>query len=227
MKQNKLSILLISGKDKMSINNQQIVVIDYGMGNLGSIANMLKYLGANATISSDKSIISRAHKLILPGVGHFDRAMQNINQLGLIDAISQKVLLEKTPIMGICLGMQLLCNSSEEGSDKGLCFVDANVVKFSFEKSQNLKVPHMGWNKVELTKPASLITKGLSQDSRFYFVHSYYVACKDDKDILTKSTYGHSFVSSFEKENIVGVQFHPEKSHKYGITLFRNFIENF
>ena len=209
------------------MQSESIVVIDYGMGNLGSIANMLKYLGANAVISADKSVIEKADKLILPGVGHFDRAMQNINQLDLFNLITYKALDQETPIMGICLGMQLLCNSSEEGVDKGLAFVDAEVVKFNFEKSQNLKVPHMGWNKVKIVKSNSLITKGLTDDARFYFVHSYYVTCNNESDLLSTSLYGHSFVSSFEKNNIVGVQFHPEKSHKYGITLFRNFIENF
>lgn len=211
----------------MQNKNKNIVVIDYGMGNLGSIANMLKYLGASAVISSDKSVIEQADKLILPGVGHFDRAMQNIHQLEFFDLIQFKAMDQKTPIMGICLGMQLMCNSSEEGVDKGLGLVDADVKKFNFDKAQNLKVPHMGWNKVELAKPDSLITNGLTDEARFYFVHSYYVTCNNESDVLTKSWYGHSFVSSFEKNNIVGVQFHPEKSHKYGITLFRNFIENF
>lgn len=211
----------------MQNKNKNIVVIDYGMGNLGSIANMLKYLGASAVISADKSVIEQADKLILPGVGHFDRAMQNIHQLDLFDLIQFKASDQKTPIMGICLGMQLMCNSSEEGEDKGLGLVDAEVKKFNFDKAQNLKVPHMGWNKVELAKPDSLITNGLTDEARFYFVHSYYVTCNHESDVLTKSWYGHSFVSSFEKKNIVGVQFHPEKSHKYGITLFRNFIEKF
>lgn len=209
------------------MQSKNIVVIDYGMGNLGSIANMLKYLGATAVISADKSVIEQADKLILPGVGHFDRAMQNIHQLELFDLIQFKAMDQKTPIMGICLGMQLMCNSSEEGVDKGLGLVDAEVKKFNFDKAQNLKVPHMGWNKVELAKPDSLITNRLTADARFYFVHSYYVTCNNELDVLTKSWYGHSFISSFEKNNIVGVQFHPEKSHKYGITLFRNFIENF
>jgi len=209
------------------MKSESIVVIDYGMGNLGSIANMLKYLGASAVISADKTLIEKADKLILPGVGHFDRAMQNINQLDLFNLIQYKALDQQVPIMGICLGMQLLCNFSEEGNDKGLAFVDAEVVKFNFEKSQNLKVPHMGWNKIEIAKSNSLITKGLTDYARFYFVHSYYVKCNNESDILTRSLYGHSFISSFEKNNIVGVQFHPEKSHKYGITFFRNFIENF
>lgn len=211
----------------MQSKSKKIVVIDYGMGNLGSIANMLKYLGANAMISADKSVIEQADKLILPGVGHFDRAMQNIHKLDLFDLIRFKALDQKKPIMGICLGMQLMCNSSEEGVDKGLEFFDAEVKKFNFENVQNLKVPHMGWNKVALAKPDSLITNGLTEDARFYFVHSYYVICKNELDVLTKSWYGHSFVSAFEKNNIVGVQFHPEKSHKYGICLFRNFVENF
>jgi len=209
------------------MKSESIVVIDYGMGNLGSIANMLKYLGASAVISADKTLIEKADKLILPGVGHFDRAMQNINQLDLFNLIQYKALDQQVPIMGICLGMQLLCNFSEEGNDKGLAFVDAEVVKFNFEKSQNLKVPHMGWNKIEIAKSNSLITKGLTDYARFYFVHSYYVKCNNESGVLTRSLYGHSFISSFEKNNIVGVQFHPEKSHKYGITFFRNFIENF
>ena len=209
------------------MRNINIVVIDYGMGNLGSISNMLKYLGYSAKISSDKTVIENADKLILPGVGHFDRAMQNINRFDLFNLLQFKALDKQIPIMGICLGMQLLCNSSEEGIDKGLAFVDAEVVKFNFEKPQNLKVPHMGWNNVEMSKPDSLITNGLTEEARFYFVHSFYVRCNNESDVLTRTFYGHSFVSSFEKNNIIGVQFHPEKSHKYGVTLFRNFIENF
>lgn len=206
---------------------KSIVVIDYGMGNLGSIANMLKYLGCKATISSDKNVIENADKLILPGVGHFDRAMLNINKLDILDMLNFKVLEKKTPILGICLGMQLMCNSSEEGQSSGLSFVDANVLKFNFEREQNLKVPHMGWNKIEFIKKESKVLEGLDDEARFYFVHSYYVSCNNEMDILTRTNYGIPFVSSFEKENIVGAQFHPEKSHKFGITLFRNFIQNF
>ncbi|NQU32669.1 MAG: imidazole glycerol phosphate synthase subunit HisH [Bacteroidetes bacterium] len=211
----------------MSKKKSSIVVIDYGMGNIGSISNMLKYLGSKAVISSDKSVIEKADKLILPGVGHFDRAMHNINSLEIFNLIRYKAMEEKKPILGICLGMQIMCNSSEEGVESGLSIIDASVNKFSFPKEQNLKVPHMGWNSVEIIKPSSRILQGLGDDSRFYFVHSYFVSCKDQSDELTKTNYGNPFVSSFERGNVVGVQFHPEKSHKFGITLFKNFIENY
>lgn len=211
----------------MSKKENSIVVIDYGMGNIGSISNMLKYLGTSAIISSDKSVIEKADKLILPGVGHFDRAMRNINSLGIFDIIRYKAMEEKKPMLGICLGMQIMCNSSEEGVESGLSIIDASVNKFSFPKEYNLKVPHMGWNNVEIIKPSSPILKGLENDSRFYFVHSYFISCNDPSDELTKTNYGNSFVSSFERDNVVGVQFHPEKSHKFGITLFKNFIEKF
>ena len=188
----------------MSKKENSIVVIDYGMGNIGSISNMLKYLGTSAIISSDKSVIEKADKLILPGVGHFDRAMLNINSLGIFDIIRYKALEEKKPILGICLGMQIMCNSSEEGGESGLSIIDATVDKFNFLKEQNLKVPHMGWNTVEIIKPSSYILEGLGDDSRFYFVHSYFVSCKNQSDVLTKTNYGIPFVSSFEKDNKIG-----------------------
>ena len=211
----------------MSIKGKGIVVIDYGMGNIGSISNMLKYLGSEAVVSSDKSVIEKADKLILPGVGHFDRAMLNINNLGIFDLIRYKAMEERKPFLGICLGMQIMCNSSEEGKETGLSLINASVNKFNFSKESNLKVPHMGWNTLETFKPSSYILNGLMDDSRFYFVHSYFVSCENQSDILTKTNYGTSFVSSFENENILGVQFHPEKSHKYGMLLFKNFIEKY
>ena len=210
----------------MSYNNQEILIIDYGMGNIGSITNMLKYLGVRATVSFDKLEITKAKKLILPGVGHFDKAMNNIKALDLIDSIRHQVLVEKVPILGICLGMQLMCNSSEEGSQFGLSLFDASVKKFSFPSYPNLKIPHMGWNGINLAKESPIIN-GLNINSRFYFVHSYYVTCHKPPDVLTYTEYGHRFVSSFSHENIIGVQFHPEKSHKFGINLFRNFIDSY
>ena len=207
--------------------NQKVVIVDYGMGNIGSIVNMMKYLGVSAIISSDINVILNADKIILPGVGHFDRAMSNIRDLGLMDVLKEMALVKKVPFLGICLGMQIMCNSSEEGVESGLSIIDASVNKFSFPKEQNFKVPHMGWNNVDIIKSTSSIFQGLGNDSRFYFVHSYFVSCNDPSDELTTTNYGNSFVSSFERGNIVGVQFHPEKSHKFGITLFKNFIENF
>jgi glutamine amidotransferase len=202
---------------------QKIVIIDYGMGNIGSIVNMFKYLGIDALVSSDKEIISSADKLILPGVGNFDRAVENINSLNLDDTIKEMALVKKVPFLGICLGMQLMCKESEEGKLIGLSLVDAVVKKFNFSKDSNLKVPHMGWDYVDKQKE-STIMNDLDNRSKFYFVHSYFVSCEDVSDVLTYTTYGKEFVSSFEKDNIIGVQFHPEKSHRYGISLFKNFI---
>jgi imidazole glycerol-phosphate synthase subunit HisH len=204
--------------------NEPTIIIDYGMGNLGSIANMIKHLGYTSIITSDLALIEAANRIILPGVGHFDRAMFNINSLGITKIVKRKALDGKTPILGICLGMQLLCNGSEEGSISGLGLIDANVRKFQFNSSRNFKVPHMGWNYI-LKKKNSVLFGDELNELRYYFVHSFYVSCNNPDDILTTTTYGEEFVSSFQKGNICGVQFHPEKSHKFGKLLLRNFIE--
>jgi len=203
-----------------------ITIIDYGMGNLGSIVNMIKKIGYKSEITNDISIIETAEKLILPGVGSFDRAMNNLEELNLIDVLKTKVIKEKTPILGICLGMQLMANNSEEGNKNGLGFINGDVKKFSFNEKNKLKIPHMGWNLIDPQKENPLLVD-LNNQSRFYFVHSYYVECKNTEDILTTTNYGFPFVSSFARENIMGVQFHPEKSHKFGMKLLKNFIENF
>ena len=207
------------------MKNQKIVIVDYGMGNIGSIQNMLKYLGADSIVTSDKKEIENADKLILPGVGHFKSAMDNINKLGIKEILSYKVLEEKKPILGICLGMQLMCSFSEEGGVKGLSYIESLVKKFNFLDDNELKVPHMGWNKVKLINNQSQIFKKSLEGSKFYFVHSYYVKCNDSSNVLTKTDYGLNFDSSFENGNIFGVQFHPEKSHRYGINLFNNFLK--
>ena len=194
------------------------------MGNIGSIRNMFKYLGTPVVVSSDPQIIKTADKLILPGVGHFDKAMQNINSLGIFNSIRDKALIQKTPILGICLGMQIMCKSSEEGVLPGLSLVKAEVRRFKFDDEVKLKIPHMGWNNIEINKQSDILFN-LDDNSRFYFVHSYYVSCENRNDILTYTNYGGNFVSSFQSDNIIGVQFHPEKSHKFGISIFKNFIE--
>ncbi|QRV25192.1 imidazole glycerol phosphate synthase subunit HisH [Marinomonas foliarum] len=195
-----------------------ICIVDYGVGNLGAINNMLKYLGVDAVISSDVSMIEAADKLILPGVGSFDYAINQLKRLGLFDVLDREVVVKCKPIIGICLGMQLMTKSSEEGNQAGFGWVDAEVKKFSFE---NLKVPHMGWNIVEhVNNP--LILHG---DERFYFVHSYYVECNDLNDVMYSTSYGKKFVSGFRKGNIIGVQFHPEKSHRFGMFLLQKFCE--
>ena len=205
-----------------------ITIVDYGMGNLGSLQNMFKKIGEESIISSNKEDIENATKLLLPGVGSFDNAMKNLEKLNLIEVIKIKVLQDNVPIMGICLGMQLLTNSSEEGSMKGFGFIDAEAKKFKFKNlNERLPIPHMGWNKTNIHKESKLYKDNNDKNRRFYFVHSYAVTCNDENDILTTTNYGYSFVSSFEKGNIIGCQFHPEKSHKYGMKLLKNFMENY
>jgi glutamine amidotransferase len=205
-----------------------IVIIDYGMGNLGSIFNMLKKVGAKAIISSDISMIERADKLILPGVGAFDNGAKNLNELGFTPILNRKVLQEKTPILGLCLGMQLFTRRSKEGNLPGLGWVEADTVRFRFDQAQTgLKIPHMGWNLIQVKQP-SPICKGLSgEDVRFYFVHSFHCVCDNPDNVLATTVYGYEFPSAIIKENIVGTQFHPEKSHKFGMQLLRNFAEDF
>lgn len=201
-----------------------IVIVQCGVGNTGSILNMLKKAGADAKIISSHDELMHASKIILPGVGHFDFGMNQLRQSAWDEALHQKVLIERTPVLGICLGMQLMCKSSEEGKEPGLGWIDADVKKFVFEFPE-VKVPHMGWNFVQPLRTDSLF-QNYSAPPRFYFVHSYYVHCNNEESVLAYTEY-HSkkFVSAFQKENIFGVQFHPEKSHVFGLQLLKNFIQ--
>jgi glutamine amidotransferase len=199
-----------------------ITIIDYGLGNLGSIKNMLKYIGVSCEIQSDLESIKRAQKIILPGVGKFDTGMSRINQSGLRDILDYKALKEQIPILGICLGMQLLTNGSEEGSLAGLGWIDAYVKKFQANK--NLKVPHMGWNLVK-TSNSNTLNESFPIESRFYFVHSYYVEVVKPENSMFKTFYGNEFDSGIVSKNIYGFQFHPEKSHKFGMMLFEQFTK--
>jgi len=203
---------------------QHIVIVNYGMGNVGSIQNMLKHIGYEATISGKLDDIKKADKLILSGVGAFDHGMKNIVDTGLQDALEAKVMEEQTPVLGICLGMQLFSRSSQEGSCPGLGWIDAETVKFSFpEVSAHLKVPHMGWNTIHVKHPHPLLEE-MPEDTRFYFVHSYHVACDHEDDSLATTHYGYPFTSIIAKGPIYGIQFHPEKSHKFGMKLLHNFV---
>ena len=199
-----------------------ITIINYGMGNLGSVQNMFKRIGVESEITGDPEVIAKAGKLLLPGVGAFDAAMEKIADSGLKMVLDKKVLEEKVPTLGICLGMQLLTNSSEEGVLPGLGWLPARSYKFNFPTDSGLKVPHMGWNRVFVKKESPLIAD-LPEEPRFYFVHSYYIACDNEDDVLTTTHYGRDFHFIVQRGNVFGAQFHPEKSHKYGMKLLENF----
>ena len=190
---------------------------------MGSIKNMLHRIGYDdVAISSDRSMIEKADKLILPGVGAFDQGMKNLRDLELIEVIREQALVHDKSILGICLGMQLLGNNSEEGDLEGLGLIEFNSLKFILPNEY--KVPHMGWNYVQIKKKNALVRDMDEMNQRYYFVHSYHAVCTNKEDILMTSEYGLEFVAAVSKNNVYGVQFHPEKSHKYGMKLLENFV---
>jgi glutamine amidotransferase len=199
----------------------KIVIIDYGMGNLRSVQKAFERINIPAVVTSDKHEIILADKLILPGVGHFKNGITQLNDLGISDILNKKVLDEKTPILGICLGMQLFTGYSEEGNCAGLGYFDATTIKFKTYNA-HFKIPHMGWNNVEFNKDCLFSDEIFSSDS-FYFVHSYHVECMNKKDIIGITHYGYNFASAIQKGNIIGVQFHPEKSFKVGLKMLEKF----
>lgn len=201
-----------------------VIVVDYGVGNLASIANMARKAGTDCVISGDPAVVAVADKLILPGVGAFDRGMSNLEQRGLIPALNERAMQRRVPTLGLCLGMQLMGRGSEEGGRAGLQWLPADSVRFKFgADTASLKVPHMGWNYIEPAAPAAL-TDGLPPEPRFYFVHSYYLACDRPSDVMCWTTYGERFASGIHRDNLWGTQFHPEKSHSFGLALLRNFL---
>ena len=197
-----------------------ITIVDYGVGNVRSIANMLKKAGASALITDDIAAIEKSDKIILPGVGAFDTAMKELDRRGLRAVLQYKAMEEKVPLLGICLGMQLLTRGSEEGQEPGFGWIPGYA--YRFPRSESLKVPHMRWNQAAVTQ-ASALTQGLDGEARFYFVHSYYVRAEDQAHAIMRTEYGISFDAALQKENIMGVQFHPERSHKFGLKLLHNF----
>lgn len=199
-----------------------ITIVDYGMGNLGSIQNMFKRIGVKTNVTSDPVVILKATKLLFPGVGAFDTAMERLNTSSLRDVLEKKVVIDKVPVLGICLGMQLLTNGSEEGTLPGLGWIPASTKRFP--RSSKLKIPHMGWNLVHPANPSPL-TDSFQGETRFYFVHSYYVQVQHRENSILKTVYGIEFDSAIQHENIYGAQFHPEKSHRFGMRLFKNFAE--
>jgi glutamine amidotransferase len=203
-----------------------IVIVDYGMGNPGSILNMLKRVGADTRISTSIAEIESAEKLILPGVGAFDHGIRRLDELGFIPVLERRVLEEGTPILGICLGMQLFSQRSEEGKLPGLGWLDADTIRFRFDgDNARLRIPHMDWDTLEIKRRGSVLDR-LPEDARFYFVHSYHVRCRDESNVLAVTRYGMPFHSAVIQKNIIGTQFHPEKSHRFGMHVLRNFAES-
>ncbi len=199
------------------------VIIDYNLGNPKSIKNMLDYLGIDNIISSNPLEIANATRIVLPGVGNFQHGIEQLDNLNLIPVLKRLVTENNKPILGICLGMQLLTKHSEEGNVNGLGFIDAQTRKFKHQ-DKSFKIPHMGWSEVSWKKKSNLL-HGLSVNPRYYFVHSYYVECNNTDDVLCTTNYGFEFVSGFQHNNIFGLQFHPEKSHKFGMELLANFCK--
>jgi glutamine amidotransferase len=204
--------------------NDNYVIVDYGMGNLQSIKKKLQRIGVTAKISSDPVKIYSASKLFLPGVGHFSKAIHNLKLLHLYDALNEAVLVKKTPVLGICLGLQLMAKHSEEGNVEGFGWFDADVIRFNINDPLKHKVPHMGWNSVNSIKKSALF-EGIPESQEFYFAHSYHLKANNNEDVLATTDYEFSFVSALEKDNIFGVQFHPEKSHDVGEKLLSNFLK--
>lgn len=198
-----------------------IAIIDYDIGNLAAVANMLQRLGAASVVTSDHDVIARAEKVILPGNGAFDACVKNLRDSGLIPLLEQRVLRDGVPLLGICVGAQMLGQGSEEGSEPGLGWLDMQVKRFP--DLPGLRVPHMGWNQAVPQTPPHALTQGFEPDTRFYFVHSYYMVPVHGDEVMLSSEYGISFASGVARGNIAGVQFHPEKSHRFGKRLLANF----
>ena len=202
-----------------------VSILNYGFGNIGSIVNILKKINIKSNVITTSNEILDASNIILPGIGKFDHAINQLNTLNLRNSLNESALIKKTPILGICLGMQLMTNYSEEGIHAGFGWIDASTKKID-TINNNLKVPHMGWNTIDYKKnKKDFVFDEIEELQKFYFVHSYAVNCNCAKDILATTNYGFEFVSAFSKENITGVQFHPEKSHKYGLNFFKHYFK--
>jgi imidazole glycerol-phosphate synthase subunit HisH len=199
-------------------------IVNYNMGNIGSVKKKIERIGYRAVVGSDAKTLSRADKLLLPGVGHFAKAVVELKQLDLMNFLNVEVLIKKKPILGICLGMQLMAKYSEEGNALGFGWFDAKIIRFRINNTLKYKVPHMGWNTIQPAKTSYLLD-GIVEKPEFYFVHAYHAVSNNPDEILATTTYDYDFVSAFEKENIFGLQFHPEKSHDTGEKLLSNFLK--
>jgi imidazole glycerol-phosphate synthase subunit HisH len=201
-----------------------IAIVDHGMGNLGSVYNMLRKIGADSVRTADPDELRRADKLVLAGIGAFDGAAGRLAELGLVEVLNELVLERKVPVLGVCLGMQLMAHSSEEGSQEGLGWLDADVQRFSFPVGNSLPVPHMGWQVIQPTRTSPLFDAD-GEEIRFYFSHAYHLVCHDPSDIAATATYGYEFAAAVHRGNILGTQFHPEKSHVFGAEVYRRFVK--
>ena len=204
--------------------SSKLVIVDYRTGNLNSVKKCLDRMKVSSIISSTPRDIINADKIILPGVGHFGRAMTNLKELHLLDTLHEAVLVKQKPILGICLGMELMAKGSEEGSAEGLGWLDAQVINFKVSDKTKYKVPCIGWNQIQIRKN-SLLMNNISESSEFYFLHSYHLKLNNQSDILSETQYDYFYPSAIEKDNIFGVQYHPEKSHDAGAHLIKNFID--
>jgi len=205
-------------------SSARIIIVDYRTGNSNSIKRTLDQIGSRSIISSQIEDLTQADKIILPGVGHFAKAMANLKELDLLEALNEAVLIKRKTVLGICLGMELMAMRSQEGDTQGLQWLDAEAVRFKSSAAARHKVPHMGWNRIQIKKVSALM-KGVENLSEFYFAHSYHLKINDRSDLLNETEYGISFPSAVERNNIFGVQYHPEKSHRTGVRVLKNFID--
>lgn len=203
-----------------------ISILNYGAGNANSVIRMVQRAGGQAESIQTVDQLLAAEKLIIPGVGAFDHCISQLVGQGLVESLNEVVIEKNIPVLGICMGMQMMCNGSEEGTLPGLGWIDADVRRFSFQETQNQRIPHMGWNTVSVQQANPLLClEANGCEPRFYFVHSYHVVCRCAEDVVGTASYGSDFVCAFRKKNIFGVQFHPEKSHRYGLELLKRFVE--
>lgn len=200
-----------------------IIIVDHGMGNLGSVHKMLRKLGADVDRSADPARVAAANKLVLAGIGAYDGAASRLVELDLVDVLNEAVLNRGVPVLGVCLGMQLMARTSEEGIEPGLGWIDAEVRRFHHPPGSELPVPHMGWQHIELLRPSPLFGEG-EPELRFYFSHAYHLVCNEPADVAATAFYGYDFVAAVHRGNILGTQFHPEKSHVFGLDVYRRFV---